>query len=179
MKKIMFILFGFVGLFSLVIVGLNVSKTNENANAYLRVHIRANSNDNIDQTVKYEVKTAIVDYLTPKIAEGSTFNDVYKLLNENLESIENVANKVLENNGFNYTSNASLRDEYFPTRSYGEYTLEDGFYDALIIELGEGKGNNWWCVVYPPLCFIGAEGSNYSNIKYKSKLIEIIQNFFD
>ena len=90
-----------------------------------------------------------------------------------------MTDKVLENNGFCYKSKAKLNEEYFPTRSYGELTLTDGFYDALIIELGEAEGNNWWCVVYPPLCFIGAEGSDTNNIKYKSKLYEIVQNFFD
>jgi len=178
MKKIVFVFLGLVGLISVAIVGFKVNIKNDNANAYLRVHIRANSNETIDQTIKYEVKTAIVDYLTPKIVEGSSFEDVYSLLKDNLENIEKVADNVLKSSGFSYVSKASLKDEYFPTRSYGEYTLEDGFYDALIIELGEGKGNNWWCVVYPPLCFIGSEGSSGSNIKYKSKLMEIIQNFF-
>ena len=65
--------------------------------------------------------------------------------------------------------------EEFPTRVYGGLTLENGFYDALIIELGSGKGDNWWCVVYPPLCFSG-EGTNYV---YKSKLKQIINDFYE
>ena len=101
------------------------------------------------------------------------------LLEENLSNIECVADNVLLENGFNYKSKAELNEEYFPTRSYGEYTLENGFYDALIVNLGSGNGDNWWCVVYPPLCFIGSEGTYGKNIKYKSKLVEIIQNFFN
>jgi len=161
-----------------IMVFINGNRNEEQADAYLRVHIRANSNSETDQSVKYLVKEAVVDYLTPKIAEGSTFSQVYEVLNNNLEGIEEVADKVLQAHGFSYTSKASLKDEYFPTRSYGEYTLENGYYDALIVELGSGSGNNWWCVVYPPLCFIGSEGSSYKNIKYKSKLVEIVQNFF-
>ena len=73
-----------------------------------------------------------------------------------------------------YKSRAVLREELFPTRTYDNLTLESGFYDALIVELGEGKGDNWWCVVYPPLCFVES-GHGYV---YKSKIVEIIKNFF-
>jgi len=168
-----------VFVFFLIAVFINENNKNEEANAcYLRVHIRANSNSESDQAVKYVVKQAVVDYLTPKIAEGSTFNEVYDVLNKNLKNIENVANNVLKENGFAYSSSAKLKEEFFPTRSYGDYTLDADYYDALIVNLGSGNGNNWWCVVYPPLCFIGSEGSSYKNIKYKSKLVEIIENFF-
>ena len=162
-----------------ITIFINENKDEDANAAYLRVHIRANSNNQEDQEVKYKVKQAVVDYLTPQIAENSTFNEVYNMLSENLTNIENVSNKVLKENGFNYKSEAKLKDEYFPTRSYGEYTLEADYYDALIVNLGSGGGNNWWCVVYPPLCFIGSEGTAYKNIKYKSKIIEIIQNFFN
>lgn len=178
MKKIIISLFSLVLVVTFAIVlGANFNKENDE-HSYLRVHIRANSNEQIDQSVKYKVKEAIVDYLTPKIAAGSTFSEAYDILNANLSGIEQEANSVLRANGFNYVSHAYLNEEYFPTRSYGEYTLENGFYDALIVELGSGSGDNWWCVVYPPLCFIGSEGSDTNNISYKSKLVEIIQKFF-
>ena len=177
MKKI---IFASISLVLVIITAFAIFSNNNKTEeaSYLRIHIRANSNSEKDQGVKYKVKAAVVDYLTPKIADGSTFSEVYEILNENLHEIEAVADEVLKQNGFSYTSKASLRDEYFPTRSYGEYTLEDGYYDALILELGTGEGNNWWCVVYPPLCFIGAEGNSTANIKYKSKLMEIINKFF-
>ena len=178
MKKMIIVLTSFVMLIVLAVVCFNVNTYKEDENAYLRIHVRANSNLECDQKVKYQVKEAVVDYLTPKIAEGSTFKEAYDILNENLEEIELVADRVLASCGFTYTSKARLNQEYFPTRSYGEYTLENGYYDALILELGSGEGNNWWCVVYPPLCFIGSESNSTNNIKYKSKIIEIIQNFF-
>ena len=76
---------------------------------------------------------------------------------------------------FTVGSEALIRNEKFPTRVYGELTLDCGYYDALIINLGSGKGDNWWCVVYPPLCFTG-EGQNYV---YKSKIHEIIKRFYE
>lgn len=142
--------------------------------SYLRIHIRANSNCEIDQQVKYQVKERVVDYLTPFVAECKTVEKAKKMMQEKLADIESEANKVLQENGFCYTSQAKLKTEQFPTRVYQDLTLESGFYDALIINLGEGKGDNWWCVVYPPLCFVG-EGNSYV---YKSKIVEIINNFF-
>ena len=74
---------------------------------------------------------------------------------------------------------AKIDKEKFPTRSYENVTLEEGVYDALIIELGSGKGDNWWCIVYPPLCFVNKSDVDAQNIQYQSYLIEIIKKYFD
>ena len=142
---------------------------------YLRIHIRANSNADIDQAVKYSVKGAVVEYLTPYIAECKTKNQAQEMLNGVLNKVEDLADKVLKGAGFNYQSKAEIKREEFPTRVYGELQLEKGFYDALIIELGDGAGDNWWCVVYPPLCFTGSD----SGYKYKSKIYQIIYDFLN
>ncbi len=154
-------------------IGLDLSSKQTNVE-YLRIHIRANSNDDIDQSVKYKVKDAVVRYLTPFIAECKTKVDAQKMLQERLVEISAVADNVLRQNGFDYGSNSSIKREEFPTRVYGELELENGFYDALIVELGSGEGDNWWCVVYPPLCFTG-EGVGYV---YKSKIKDVIDDFF-
>ena len=91
-----------------------------------------------------------------------------------LMDIEKEAERVLQANGFSYGARVDLKKEKFPTRVYGEYTLPAGEYAALIVRLGRGNGDNWWCVVYPPLCFAGEAGQN---IIYKSKIQEIIQNW--
>ncbi len=140
---------------------------------YLRIHVRANSNAQIDQSVKYVVKDEIVEYLTPYIAECDTKTKAQNLLERNLSGIEKVANVALKNAGFSYKAKARVKREEFPTRVYGSLELESGIYDSLIVELGEGAGDNWWCVVYPPLCFTG-EGTN---VIYRSKILEIISDF--
>ena len=142
---------------------------------YLRIHIRADSNERQAQAVKYKVKDAVVAYLTPYIAECDTKRKAEDAIASRLDGIEKVADKVLDEQGFDYKSHAKINTENFPTRNYGDFTLEQGYYDALIIELGSGKGDNWWCVVYPPLCFTGAGG----NYVYRSKILEIIGNFKD
>ena len=141
---------------------------------YLRIHIRADSNEKSAQAVKYRVKDAVVDFLTPYIAECDTKSKAESMIKDRLSDIETVADKVLCEQGFTYKSHAKICAEKFPTRSYGEYVLEQGYYDALIIELGSGKGDNWWCVVYPPLCFTGT-GTHYA---YRSKILEIVRKFF-
>ncbi len=140
---------------------------------YLRIHIRANSNLQVDQSVKYKVKDAVVSFLTPFIAECDTKSKAVNMLSVQLKGIEEVADEVLFLNGFDYKSSAKIKREEFPTRVYSGLELEKGFYDALIIELGDGTGDNWWCVVYPPLCFIGQD----AGYEYKSKILEIILDF--
>ncbi len=154
-------------------IGLNLEK-NGVTKEYLRIHVRAHSNLEEDQSVKYLVKDAVVEYLTPFIAECDTKKKAERMLKEKLSQIERVANQVLKANGKDYLSKASVREELFPTRVYKNLCLENGFYDALILNLGSGEGDNWWCVVYPPLCFTG-EGTSYV---YKSKIKEIIDGFF-
>ena len=140
---------------------------------YLRIHIRANSNESIDQNVKYQVKDCLVKYLTPYIANCKSKQDAENLLKEKEKYLENTVDSLLKSNGFSYRSNIVVRSELFPTRVYEDFTLEEGFYDAVIVELGKAEGDNWWCVVYPPLCFTG----NESGIVYKSKILEIIRDF--
>ena len=155
-----------------VTIFASVNKNSDSVE-YLRIHIRANSNREVDQDVKYLVKTAIVDYLTPIVANCHDKESAVKAINENKSHLEKVADEVLKEKGFDYNSKVVVRNELFPTRVYGNYTLEEGFYDALIVNLGKAQGDNWWCVVYPPLCFTG----NQTQIKYKSKILEIIKEF--
>lgn len=143
---------------------------------YLRIHIRANSNSVEDQNVKYKVKDQVVEALIPMLSEIRTFDDAVLAVQENFGMIENVANSVLEEEGFDYKSKAKLKNEYFPTRVYENITLEEGYYDALILELGSGTGDNWWCIVFPAFCFTKTQNSD--NIVYISLIWEIIKSVF-
>ncbi len=163
-----------------VIVLIVVISSGGNASGndmFLRIHIRADDNSTEAQTVKYKVKQAVVEYLTPYLAYAESKDQAQSIIQSKLREIESVADKVLQANGFQYTSKASVRTEQFPTRTYDGLTLPSGVYDALILELGRGSGDNWWCVVYPPLCFVNGESNGTNSIVYRSKLLEIIQNF--
>ena len=169
MKKIILCFVLILSCLGILLLATPVQSNNE----YLRIHIRANSNLAIDQTVKYQVKDAVVDFMIPLLAQCETIEESKKTVNENLSAIERVAESVLTQNGFSYQAFAQIKNEEFPTRSYGNLTLESGFYDALILNLGEGKGDNWWCVVYPPLCFVN--GGITANT-FKSRILEIINS---
>lgn len=144
---------------------------------YFRIHIRANSNSEADQNVKYIVKDAVVDFLIPLLSDVETKDEAEDVMNANLDQIEEVADEVLLENGFTYKSSAYISFEEFPTREYDDLVLEEGFYDALILALGTGSGDNWWCVVYPPFCFLETKKSE--NYVYISKIWEIINNIIN
>ena len=141
---------------------------------YLRIHIRANSNDQIDQAVKYKVKDAVIEALIPILSEVETKSQAKDILRENFGYVEQVSNNVLASNGFEYKASARFDKEYFPTRVYENITLPEGEYDSLILDLGSGEGNNWWCVVYPAFCFV--QTKNVDNVVYISQIWDIIKN---
>ena len=153
--------------------GFEGAKEVENAD-FLRIHIRADSNAEEAQAVKYCVRDEVVNYLTPTVANCQTKGAAIESVRGKLSQIAAVATQTLSKNGFSYAANARLATEYFPTRTYEGYTLPAGEYNALIITLGSGKGDNWWCVVYPPLCFASPVGKN---VVYKSKIAEIIDGW--
>ena len=150
------------------------SRVQKPSSEYLRIHIRAHSNEQSAQDVKYLVRDRIVEFLTPLVAGYQSQTQAMQGVQANLSAIERVADGVLQNSGFAYRARAEIKKESFPTRVYGDYTLPSGEYYALIIRLGEGVGDNWWCVVYPPLCFAGTSGQN---VIYKSKIMEIINRW--
>ena len=139
---------------------------------FLRIHVRANSNSDEDQAIKYCIKDEIIKYLTPYIAQCHTKSETVSVIEQKSKTIEYIIDEILKRNGLEYSSRVSVRNEKFPTRVYDEFTLESGYYDAVIVELGDAKGDNWWCVVYPPLCFTGGE-----NVKYSSLILKIIEEF--
>lgn len=179
MKKILiFCLFVIVVISTLGVVSTLSNNSGLSNSDFLRIHIRANSNNMLDQNVKYKIKDNIVEYLTPKLAICDTKQKVVDMILQERTNLENSTNLLLKNNGFDYKSNIKINQEAFPTRTYEGFTLESGVYDAIIVELGSACGDNWWCVIYPPLCFVNSSNTS-NNVVYKSKIWEIINQFFN
>ena len=174
MKKFLAIIVAAIAVITTVLIVKNMGTTAQAETDYLRIHVRANSNTETDQSIKYIVKDEVVRFITPYAAQCTDKQKAIKVISEILPEIEKVCDKVLKENGFSYKSKASVRAEQFPTRVYGDLTLESGIYDALIIELGSGTGDNWWCVIYPPLCFT----SGTASVQYRSAILDIINKFF-
>ena len=168
MKKIISIII-IIFTITLAIFGLKPVQKQE----YIRIHIRANSNEFIDQNIKYKIKDEIVSYLISYIAKCETREDFVTQININLQNMKNIADNILKENNFNYTSCVKFQKENFPDRSYDGTVLKAGIYDAIIVELGQGVGDNWWCVVYPPLCFVSNKSQD---VMYKSRILEILKS---
>ena len=144
---------------------------------YLRIHIRANSNSDIDQNVKYKIKDVVLEFLTPYLCNVDSKQQAIEIVENNFAKLRVICLNVLHENGFDYSLNLKINNEYFPARTYANTTLESGYYDAVIVELGEAQGDNWWCVMYPPLCFVN-KNENINQIKYKSIIYEWFQKLF-
>ena len=174
MKKLVAVLIAIFAVIGTIALVKNMGTEVEADTEYLRIHVRANSNSQTDQNIKYIVKDEVVKFITPYAAQCTDKERAMEIISGILPKIEQVCDRVLKEHGFSYTSRASVRAEEFPTRVYGDLTLESGIYDALIIELGSGTGDNWWCVIYPPLCFT----SGTASIQYRSTIWDIINKFF-
>lgn len=144
------------------------------ANKVIRFHVLANSDSDADQELKLKVKDAVVNYLNPYMSESSNLEESKNILEQNTDSIIELANKVIAEEGYDYSVNAYFCQDYFPAKSYGDVTLPAGEYTAFRIEIGEHNGQNWWCILYPPLCFVDA---SYGVLPDESK--ELLKNVLD
>ena len=145
------------GVVGLVIVCLSIfvfGKSEKNvSDDYLRIHIIANSNSVEDQKLKYDVKDAVTQFLGTELKNAQDFEDAKQKIEQNLPQITAVSNGVLKCKGASYLSNCSLSCEEIPTRAYDNLILGGGKYQTLVIKLGDADGDNWWCVVFPNVCF--------------------------
>lgn len=122
----------------------------------LRFHVLANSDSGEDQALKLKVRDAVGAYLSEPLKEAASLSESEKIVEENIPEIEQTAGEVIRAEGYDYEVSASLETCMFPEKTYGDYTFPAGEYEALRLVIGEGEGHNWWCVMYPNLCFSGS-----------------------
>lgn len=126
------------------------------ASKILRFHVLANSDSNSDQSLKLKVRDAVGTYLQPYLEGVDGLEETKEIVNAHMKEIIVIAEKTLEENGNQSRVTARITKINFPQKTYGEYTFPKGQYEALQIVIGEGEGQNWWCVLYPNMCFKGA-----------------------
>ncbi len=124
------------------------------ANSVFRLHVIANSDSKEDQELKYKVRDSLINYMNSICANCENKQDAIKLVTEHKDDFKQIALDTIKDNGYPYDVNISIGNFSFPTKDYGDISLPAGFYDALRVEIGEAKGQNWWCVMFPPLCFV-------------------------
>ena len=192
---VLFVIYIFISIFSYSnTVSANIS------DSVFRLHVIANSNSEKDQNLKYLVRDALIKYMNSICENISSKEDAIKIANENKDKFYMIAKNVIQEYGFDYNVNIDIGNFSFPTKSYGDISLPSGFYDALKVEIGSASGQNWWCVMFPSLCFVDISNgvvpqeskenlqnnleeenynlisSNHFEFKLKFKLVELFEN---
>jgi stage II sporulation protein R len=124
------------------------------ASHVIRFHVLANSDSEEDQALKLEVRDAVIEEMHELLIDAQSIDETRIIINENMNMIEAIAREIIIENGKDYDVTVELDNEFFPTRAYGDVVLPTGEYEALRILIGEAEGKNWWCVMFPPLCFV-------------------------
>lgn len=171
------------------------------SDSVFRLHVIANSNWAEDQNLKYIVRDNVLKYMSSITSGVTSKEEIIEIVYNHLEEFKQIAQDTVYENGFNYEVSVEIGNFEFPTKTYGDVSFPAGFYDALKIKIGNADGQNWWCVMFPPLCFIDVSSGivpedskeileselseeEYSLItgaesesKIKFKIIEVLQNF--
>lgn len=174
--------------------------------AVFRLHVIANSDSNEDQALKLKVRDSLLKYMNSICADCSTKEEAISIAIQHENEFQKIAEQTIIDNGYTYPVKINISNFYFPTKNYGDISLPSGMYDALKVEIGKAEGQNWWCVMFPSLCFVdissgivdeeakenleqNLEHESYTiisetekpNIKFKFKLIEFFadNNLFE
>lgn len=132
-----------------------VNAVSENlSNSVFRLHVIANSDTQEDQNLKYIVRDKLIEYMNTLNQNSSSKEEVIKIAQDNLENFKQIAENTIAEQGYSYPVEVEIGNFEFPTKTYGDISFPAGYYDALRVKIGEAKGRNWWCVMFPPLCFV-------------------------
>jgi len=171
----------------------------------IRFHVIANSDTQEDQNLKLKVRDEVIEHLYPYLEKSSSLEESRNIIIAKEDEVNKIALKVIKDNGYSYSVKVDLSKENFPEKSYGNIILPQGEYEAFRVIIGKGQGKNWWCVMFPPLCFIDVtkgkiqedeskdqldkqveenredkktETSEEDAPKVKFKIVEIFEDFF-
>ena len=170
------------------------------ANNVFRLHVIANSDSEEDQNLKYIVRDSILSYVNGILENINNKEDVVLTINNHIDEIKSIAQQAVYNEGFTYDVEIEVGNFKFPTKTYGNISFPPGLYDALRVKIGNASGKNWWCVMFPPLCFVDVSSgivpedskelmesnlssedyalvsSSKNTTKIKFKVVEVLQN---
>ena len=124
------------------------------SDSVFRLHVIANSNSEDDQALKYEVRDNLLKYMNNICKDCTSKEEAINIVSEHQEEFKEIALKTIKNEGYSYAVKIEIGNFEFPTKQYGDISLPAGFYDALKVEIGKAEGRNWWCVMFPSLCFV-------------------------
>ncbi len=173
MKKIICLLIGIFIFY--VFISNSLAKSLTIPNDAIRIRIIPNSNSSFDQDIKKKVKDKIEITMYDLLKDAKSSKEAYDIIENNLELVDKDVQKVLNFENYDKGYNVNFGKNYFPQKEYKGVKYEEGYYESLLITLGKGEGDNWWCVLFPPLCLI--EGEENDSVEYKSIVMEILNKY--
>lgn len=201
LKMILILTFLLILYTGLCAISYATTASSDISNSVFRLHVIANSDSDTDQNLKYKVRDALLEYMNNICKDCSSKNEAIELVELHQNEFKEVALDTIKKEGFNYDVKIEIGNFEFPTKQYGDISLPAGLYDALKVEIGEAKGRNWWCVMFPSLCFVDISSGivpeeskedlqnvlsdeeyslisndNDYSIKFKFKLLELFAN---
>ena len=201
LKRILVLLFLLTLFIFISAISYVAAVSKDIADSVFRLHVIANSDSKEDQELKIQVRDELLSYMNTLAKDCSSKEEVVELAKEHQEEFKQIAEQTISKNGFSYPVTIEIGDSDFPTKTYGDIALPAGTYEALRVQIGDAKGQNWWCVMFPPLCFVDVSSGvvpdeskeeikeslneeEYSlisqtddnKINFKFKLVEFFQN---
>ena len=143
----------------------------------IRFHVIANSDSEENQNLKIKVKDKVIDYLYPYLNASQSLDESRQIIKDRMQEVKKLAEEVIKDNNYKYSIKVELSRENFPDKSYGKITLPQGNYEAFRIIIGDGQGKNWWCVMFPPLCFVDESKAEVEYDKTENKINSKKDNF--
>lgn len=174
MKKTIVILILII--FSYIVIGNVVASNNIIPDDAIRIRVIANSNSDYDQKIKLKVKEKVEYDMYILLKDTRKLEDARELIKDNLTRVESDIDKTLQNENYSLPFTVNFGLNYFPEKEFKGIKYKEGYYESVVVTLGDGLGDNWWCVLFPPLCMIEAEES--TDIEYTTMAKAIIDKYF-
>lgn len=146
--------------------------------AAIRVRVIANSNSIHDQSMKMKVKAKIEESISPLLIDVDNVEEARTIISNSIEQLEEDVEVLFSDNEYNKDFRVNFGDNYFPEKDYRGVHYDEGEYESLVVTIGEGEGDNWWCVLFPPLCLLEADTSEVDDTEYKFFVAEMLEKIF-
>ena len=176
MKKVIFLFLGIIIVY--ILIGNIVSAINIIPDEAIRIRVVANSDSDYDQEIKTKVKERLEKDMYNILKNTKEIEEARTIINNNLDDVEKNIDKTLQENNYKLPFTINFGLNYFPEKEFKGIKYEEGYYESVVVTLGEGLGENWWCVLFPPLCLLEVEETNTTDVEYTTIVKTIIDKYF-
>ena len=176
MKKAIFLFIGII--ITYILIGNAVSANDIIPDEAIRIRVIANSNSEYDQEIKLKVKNTLEYNMYNLLKNTTELEEARELIKNNLDNVEDSIDKTLQREEYKLPFSVNFGLNYFPKKEFKGIIYEEGYYESVVVTLGEGLGDNWWCVLFPPLCMLEAEETSTTDVEYTTMVKTIIDKYF-